>query len=462
MREELIKKIIEIANNELALWQKIEDVEVPEWDAPSEKPEEIEELIKQVTKGTFYKERDELFAEERKFRNQTRKAEAHQVRIDKGKEKLKKEQERLGKKEEKLTEDKNKKDADKHKKQLANREAELQKTRRRLVKDEEKLLEEEEKLVKEKENLEKDQAQLSKKQETVQQKEAKLAAFNESYKDKAGFARITEVYAALVTPENKYRYPLSPWSAVFVSYVVNQAASELGVASPLRAETSHFGYAKAAFQEKRVAMYHAFRFEEAGEIQLGDIIITQRSEKQSLLKDNDKNVVKAMNITKKKQEEIVEVKGTAYDIDLTFNSLASSDFVPTHGDIVTAVANELTVIGGNVSNSVEKEKRPKKINTVCLKENNWELKPAPKDNASPPLPKLKTLYNCPKAEHWANATKENPAVVVHCPNNRHCRYFAVLRIVGDVTGEAKTGVSGSNNVITLTKEQRDLVLSNKP
>lgn len=278
----------------------------------------------------------------------------------------------------------------------------------------------------------------------------------------AGLERIRRVYAPVVWPNDETTqdsYPEKPWSAIFVSYVISTAADKLGVFPPLAKKASHFGYAKAAFGEERIGMYHALTIQDAGELQLGDIIIAQRTENKGQLKNKKNELVQDVDeegepifIDKKKTKPKYLV-GNSYQFDLTYDKLKTLENAQSHGDIVTGISDNLTVIGGNVSDSVKDKKVPKQLDVQCLHSNNWEP-----DSTSKPFPR----FNCPTKEEWENASKDKPAIVVNCPQREQCRYFAVLRIVGDVKGEAKTGIGGSDNVITLTKEQQaDLATKSK-
>jgi len=108
-----------------------------------------------------------------------------------------------------------------------------------------------------------------------------------------------------------------PWSAAFVSYVVDKAAP--GTLTPAQ---GHWTYTKAALNASP-GEYHALR-PETTIVREGDIVVKNRS------------------------------GGT-----MTFDDLSRVGFAPTHGDIVVDVFPDFAVaIGGNVSNSVRESHLP--------------------------------------------------------------------------------------------------------
>lgn len=221
-------------------------------------------------------------------------------------------------------------------------------------------------------------------------------------KDAAGENRINDEYIKLLYPrglklgDNEFDPKKDAWSALFIVYVVWKAAQELDLKTPpLTKSVRHILYAHKAYVSREAdATGSYWALPRTATPQIGDIIVKQRMS-SSKTKENGKTVTRRF-----------------FRPRIQFKDLADKDWGETHGDLVTATGSTLTVIGGNVGDTVKKSSYKLMdgvIDNECLCGVAWPSK-----------------GNLARADYRRYIESTYGKEV--CPNNSQCLVFTVLRL----------------------------------
>lgn len=243
-------------------------------------------------------------------------------------------------------------------------------------------------------------------------------------KDEAGEKRIADEYIKLLYPrglklgDDEFDPKKDAWSALFIVYLVWQAAKDLDLATPPLTKTvRHILYAHKAYLSREADGAGSYwALPRTATPQVGDIVVKQRMS-SAKVKKNGKTVTERF-----------------FRPRIQFRDLATKDWGETHGDLVTAAGSELTVVGGNVGDSVKASSYALKdgaIDSECLCGVAWP-----------------SSGNLSRADYRRYI--EDTYGKTFCPHNSQCLVFTVLRL-NPVAGYIGSSGSAHRHVLPALK-----------